>query len=617
MRIRHVSSLLAAAAAVPFALAACSAAPDAEVDAELVATAAQADKVASGWDVRAGFGPNAGAQVDLDGDGRADLPVQDQTEGIAIFSLGADGALRAPWVANGMDTGGWRVGTADLPPVAIGDFDGDGHRDLLTSSAWGVGVLSELGGAIRTRWGAPRGTAVGDRVIDDTFWTNVSGDYVSAGKRGLLWAGPKGLDVVHLSTTGSLSLASRLAYGTTMMGGYTFDHSTGVAGQGDYYGTGQTFLALVNTQGIAIVATTEKDTWVPLNDIRWGSWAGGWHFGPDDRVKESADFDGDGADDLLVRSPWGIVVLRLKDHLFDVPEVIAGAPWTSFVPGAVDFDPVGAVADFDGDRRADFVYVGADNTLYLVTADVAAHSFKTIATLPVGTSLPGGFTYDHKSAWFLNNNRTHGTFALASRHSMFAENGVGQAAFFGLDETGHFRSWGTTHMTGAAVPPPACGASGQTCCSGSTCNSGLTCQGGTCAVPPPPPTCGASGKACCAGNTCNAGLTCQAGTCASPPACTKHSYTFCTFTNVTVSGSGCTEAEAQTDAYKKNGSLQHKGPCNLPCGGAGVAEVWRCCPSDPHKEAYLGYGCTFDQARRNAELNDIGCSAWVDGQTCM
>ncbi len=51
--------------------------------------------------------------------------------------------MTAPMMApNGTRFGDWLLNTADNTFGPVGDFDGDGHAEILVSSPWGIGVSS-------------------------------------------------------------------------------------------------------------------------------------------------------------------------------------------------------------------------------------------------------------------------------------------------------------------------------------------------------------------------------------------------------------------------------------------------------------------------------------------
>ena len=79
----------------------------------------------------------AAKRADLDGDGRAEIPVSSPW-GLGILEV-AGGSLSAPSMQpNGTRFGGWLLNTADNRFDLLGDFDNDGRMEILVSSPWGL-----------------------------------------------------------------------------------------------------------------------------------------------------------------------------------------------------------------------------------------------------------------------------------------------------------------------------------------------------------------------------------------------------------------------------------------------------------------------------------------------
>lgn len=85
------------------------------------------------------------------------------------------------------------------------------------------------------------------------------------------------------------------------------------------------------------MALLQKDPGGPYNgvsvtgSIQNDTWLGYWHFSEQDQVIGSGDFDGDGRSKVLIRSGWGLGVLRQDDAGKWV--ATAMMPWNSVLPG--------------------------------------------------------------------------------------------------------------------------------------------------------------------------------------------------------------------------------------------------------------------------------------------
>ncbi|HSE59535.1 MAG TPA: VCBS repeat-containing protein, partial [Nitrospiraceae bacterium] len=83
---------------------------------------------------------------------------------------------------------------------------------------------------------------------------------------------------------------------------------------------------------------------------------GGWLLNTlDNRIGPAADFDGDGRAELFISSPWGVGVLKLSGNTFTVPMMAPnGTRFGGWLLNTADnqFD---SLADFTGDGREDIL----------------------------------------------------------------------------------------------------------------------------------------------------------------------------------------------------------------------------------------------------------------------
>src|SRR5258706_1087739 len=127
-----------------------------------------------------------------------------------------------------------------------------------------------------------------------------------------------------------------------------------------------------------------------------GTWLGGWHLGADNDVLPFAgDFDGDGQDDIVIRSGWGIGVLtRTTSGSWTQ---LAEAPYGTLIGSAAaltlrNADRLVGVGRFGGDTRASLVIQGL-NGLALVQCNAGV--FQNRAYFPYGTRI-GGWLLGHE-----------------------------------------------------------------------------------------------------------------------------------------------------------------------------------------------------------------------------
>jgi hypothetical protein len=185
----------------------------------------------------------------------------------------------------------------------------DTHQAWICRNSWGSG----FGGSVH-----PDGTgagyfmiAYGDSNIDDTFY----------GCHGII-APPQ----------------SRLAQRV-----------------GDVDGDGKTEVVVTSPWGVGILKEAGATMSAPMmapNGTRFGGWL--LNTG-DNVVGPLADFDGDGKDEILISSPWGIGVLKSTGNTLEA--LMMSPNGTNLAGWALDtsVDQFGPVADFDGDGHAEIL----------------------------------------------------------------------------------------------------------------------------------------------------------------------------------------------------------------------------------------------------------------------
>jgi hypothetical protein len=295
-------------------------------------------------------------RYDLDGTGRALVPLASPW-GIGALAY-SDGALTAPALQpNGTRFGGWLLNTADNVLRETGDFDGDGRAEILVSSPWGIGVLEKAGSTFACPALAPNGSRF-DGWLLNTADNRLGpvGDFDGDGRDEWLAISPWGIGVLELrgSTFGCLALQPN----GTNLGGWVLDTATDRFGPvGDVDGDGRDEFLVVGTSGIALLRLSGT-TFTTVASAARGSRIGDWLLNPDDNYFwPPADYLGDGRDDLLVTSPWGMGILTLAGgRLTSRAMVPNGTRIGGWLLNTLDnrFAPVG---DLDGDGRPELLVI--------------------------------------------------------------------------------------------------------------------------------------------------------------------------------------------------------------------------------------------------------------------
>jgi hypothetical protein len=270
-----------------------------------------------GWLLNTGdnsFGPTA----DYDGDGRAELLVASPW-GVGILKQ-AGNTMAAPMMApNGTRFGGWLLNTGDNSFGPVGDFNGDRKAEILVTSPWGIGMFELSGNTLTVPMMAPNGTRFGGWLLntDDNVFGPV-GDFDGDGHAEMLVTSPWGIGVFKLS--GNTFTVPMMAPNGTRFGGWllnTADNSFGPAG--DFDGDGRTEILVTSPWGVGILKLSGNTFTVPMmqpNGTRFGGWL--LNTG-DNRLGTGADYDGDRRAEILVTSPWGVGILEQAGNTMAAP----------------------------------------------------------------------------------------------------------------------------------------------------------------------------------------------------------------------------------------------------------------------------------------------------------
>jgi hypothetical protein len=291
---------------------------------------------------------------DFDGDGRSEIPIRSPW-GIGILERSGNTLVPVMMAPNGTRFGGWLLNTADNRLDLMADFDNDGRTEMLVSSPWGVGILKLSGGTLAAPMMAPNSTRFGGWLLntaDNRF--GPVGDYDGDGAAEILITSPWGIGILKLS--GSTFSVLTMAPNGTRFGGWLLNTADNRFGPvGDLDGDGRDEILVTSPWGVGLLKLSGGTLAAPMmapNGTRFGGWllnTADNHFGP------VADYDGDGRGELLVTSPWGVGILELSGNTLAAALMAQnGTRFGGWLLNTLD-NRLGLVADYDGDRAAEIL----------------------------------------------------------------------------------------------------------------------------------------------------------------------------------------------------------------------------------------------------------------------
>ena len=291
---------------------------------------------------------------DFDGDGRSEIPVNSPW-GVGLLKLSGSALTASAMAPNGTRFAGWLLNTADNRFDLMGDFDGDGRTEILISSPWGMGILEQAGGSFNAQMMAPNGTRFGGwllNTVDNRF--GPVGDFDGDGRAEVLVTSPWGLGIFKLS--GATMTAPVMAANGTRFGGWLLNTADNrFSPIGDVDGDGRDEILVTSPWGLGILKVSGGTLSVVMmapNGTRFGGWLLNT---ADNHVVTTADVDGDGRAEIIITSPWGMGVLKLSGTTLTSPVMAAnGTRFGGWLLNTAD-NRIGPAADFDGDGRSELL----------------------------------------------------------------------------------------------------------------------------------------------------------------------------------------------------------------------------------------------------------------------
>jgi hypothetical protein len=290
--------------------------------------------------------------------------------------------------------GAWNHGPDD-EILGFGDFDGDGREEYLIRSGWGLGIIGRdaagrqaLEGAVTT------GAAIGSWTLATTDEVRAVGDFDGDGRDEWVMTSANRIGVFGIGGTATFLLQSHRSMGQ-YGGGYYLSSADDTFEVGDFDGDGDDELFITGPHGRLGILRVGGAWWYSLN-VWNGGWVDGWNRAPGNELSAVGDFDGDGKAEFVVRSGWGMGVFErspsntLSAVVIEPHSTVLSAlvtyrtPWTM-----ASTDRIEAVADLNGDGRDDLV-LRSDTRWGVLSLD-SADALRTRTSYPHGAMTYGGW----------------------------------------------------------------------------------------------------------------------------------------------------------------------------------------------------------------------------------
>jgi hypothetical protein len=257
--------------------------------------------------------------ADFDRSGRSGILVTSPSR-IAILKLEAGKLKVLASAANGTRLGGSLLETKDNVFGPAADFDGDGAHEVLVTSPWGLGVLKYANGTLTSTQGVANGTSIGGWKLDtgvDKFGTTA--DFNQDGSDEILVTNPFGMGILPLGTPAAQVAAGNTAPNGTDFGGWKLDTRDDVFGRAGNYSGGTP--ADGGIDGVELLVSSQRGVGIlvfggsiqALAVFPNGPLTGGWNLHTNINILgPTANYDGNGQDQILVTSSSGLGVLTLN-----------------------------------------------------------------------------------------------------------------------------------------------------------------------------------------------------------------------------------------------------------------------------------------------------------------
>lgn len=259
---------------------------------------------------------------DFNGDGRDEFLVTTPSR-IGLIGFSSSAFVNLVNKPSGTWFGGWNFNAASDVVRGLGDFNGDNRTDVLLTSAWGVGILSQSGSTFISPVAKPNGSSFGGWSFSST--QNVVrgiGDFNGDTKADILVTSAWGLGILTQQGTSLTSLVVK-PNGTAFGGWKLNSTQDAIRGIADFDADGRDDILVTSSWGIGMLKY-QTSSLTSLMVKPNGTSFGGWAFdSTHNTIVGVGKIDYDRRADVIVRSSWGMGILELSGSTLNS---VFGAP---------------------------------------------------------------------------------------------------------------------------------------------------------------------------------------------------------------------------------------------------------------------------------------------------
>jgi hypothetical protein len=260
------------------------------------------------WDATVNIGRDRiKAVADFTGNGKREIMVWSNW-GLATLAYGSGTLAPTRIHANGTRLGDWLVNTADNTYAGQGRFDADSNQDMVVTSPWGLGLISmQRDTAV---FMAPNGTRLGDWLLNTADNSpRLIADLDGDGFDEMVITSPWGLGVLKMVGANLCSVA--MHPNGDNLGGYVVNNTHTFALSDQIRGGAQQQIVVCDASGIHLLALSGSRL-TRVGFVPNGTRVDGWLVDmSNNRLQAAGDLTGDGRADFIIRSPWGIGILGM------------------------------------------------------------------------------------------------------------------------------------------------------------------------------------------------------------------------------------------------------------------------------------------------------------------